>query len=410
MRIAHFDCFSGISGDMALGALLGAGVPTDAVLAGIASLGLPILIRVDKVRKAGFAATQVEIESPPQNAHRHLADIERIVAAGKLTPKQRQLAIDIFRRLAQAEGTVHGAPPEMVHFHEVGALDSIADIVGAAIGLDLLGVDKFTSGSVPTGKGTVQCEHGVMPVPAPGTAQLLRGVPLRPFDVAGELTTPTGAAILTTVVTEWTDTPRMTVEKIGVGAGQKDFASHPNILRLFIGAATETHASIVGADVDRIWVLETNLDDIPGEAIGHTMELLLEAGALDVYTMPLGMKKNRPGVLLGVLASEDRIGALEQIIFRETRTFGIRRHSVERDKLHRRPTTVTTSLGPVLGKLGWLEGRPAIFTPEHDACARIARQSGVPLAEVRREALEAYARTCDRSASKNGCGEQERNE
>ena len=239
MRIAHFDCFSGISGDMTLATLLDAGVPSDAVLAGIASLGLPILVRIDKVRKAGFAATQVEIETPPQNAHRHLADIERIVAAGNLTVKQRQLALDIFRRLARAEATVHGSPPEMVHFHEVGALDSIADIVGAAIGLDLLGVDKFTSGSVPTGKGTVTCAHGVMPVPTPGTAELLRGVPLRPFDVAGELTTPTGAAILTTVVTEWTDTPRMTVEKIGVGAGQKDFPRHPNILRLFVGTATE---------------------------------------------------------------------------------------------------------------------------------------------------------------------------
>ena len=391
MRIAHFDCFSGISGDMTLGALFGAGVPTDPVLAGIASLGLPILIRVDKVRKAGFAATQVEIETPPQNAHRHLADIERIVSAGNLTAKQRQLALDIFRRLAKAEATVHGSPPEMVHFHEVGALDSIADIVGAAIGLDLLGVDKFTSGSVPTGKGTVKCAHGVMPVPTPGTAELLRGVPLRPFDVAGELTTPTGAAILTTVVTEWTDTPRMTIEKIGVGAGQKDFASHPNILRLFVGTALETKAGLAGADVDRIWVLETNLDDVPGEVIGHTIELLLEAGALDTYTMPLGMKKNRPGVLLGVLASEERIAVLEEIVFRETRTFGIRRHSVERDKLHRRPTTVVTPWGPVLGKLGWLEGRPPIFTPEHDVCARIARQTGVALADVHRAAHEAFA-------------------
>jgi pyridinium-3,5-bisthiocarboxylic acid mononucleotide nickel chelatase len=390
MRVAHFDCFSGISGDMTLGALFGAGVPTEPVLAGIASLGLPIEVHVHQVRKAGFAATQVEIEAPTQNEHRHLVDIERIVAAGRLTPKQRQLAFDIFRRLARAEGAVHGAPPEMVHFHEVGALDSIADIVGAAIGLDLLGVDRFTSGSVPTGKGTVTCAHGVMPVPTPGTAELLRGVPLRPFDVAGELTTPTGAAILTTVVTEWTDTPRMTVEKIGVGAGQKDFPRHPNILRLFVGTMIEASPMLPGADVDRIWVLETNLDDISGEAIGHTFGLLLEAGALDVYTVPLGMKKNRPGVLLGILASEDRIAAIEEIVFRETRTFGIRRHAVERDKLRRRPMTVETPWGPVLGKLGWLEGRPAIFTPEHDACARIARQSGVSLAEVHRAAVEAF--------------------
>ena len=391
MRIAHFDCFSGISGDMTLGALFDAGVPTEPVLAGIASLGLPIEVHIHRIRKAGFAATLVEIDTPPQQAHRHLADIERIVSAGTLTPKQRQLALDIFRRLAHAEATVHGGPPEMVHFHEVGALDSIADIVGAAIGLDLLGVDKFTSGSVPTGTGTVKCAHGIMPVPTPGTAELLRGVPLRPFNVAGELTTPTGAAILTTVVKEWTDTPAMTIEKIGVGAGQKDFVGHPNILRLFVGTASVQHPTrLVGADVDRVWVLETNLDDIPGEAIGHAMERLFEAGALDVFTIPLGMKKNRPGVLLSVIASEDRVAALEEIVFRETRTFGIRRHHVERDKLHRQPTTVDTRYGPVLGKLGWLEGRPPIFTPEHDSCARIARESNVPLADVRQAAIEAH--------------------
>jgi hypothetical protein len=219
-------------------------------------------------------------------------------------------------------------------------------------------------------------------------------VPLRPFDVAGELTTPTGAAILTTVVTEWTDTPPLTIEKIGIGAGQKDFLTHPNILRLFIGTSPDpgpTAANLAGADVDRVWVLETNLDDVSGETIGHTLELLFEAGALDAYTMPLGMKKNRPGVLLGAIAPPEKVAALEEIMFRETRTFGIRRHPVERDKLHRRPVTVTTKWGPVAGKLGWLEGRPAIFTPEHDACARLAREAGVPLADVHRAAHEAYA-------------------
>jgi uncharacterized protein (TIGR00299 family) protein len=388
MRIAHFDCFSGISGDMTLAALFDAGVPQQPVLDGIASLGLPITIRVEKIRKGGFAATQIHVDAPAQDKHRHLHHVEKILAAGNLTDRQRQLALDIFRRLAQAEATVHGMPIEKVHFHEVGALDSIADIAGAAIGLDLLGVDRFTSGSVPTGKGTVMCAHGVMPIPTPGTAELLKGVPLRPLDVAGELTTPTGAAILTTVVTQWTDTPTLAIDKVGIGAGKKDFPGHPNILRLFVGTSTEK--SDLGADVDRVWMLETNLDDVPGEVIGFTLDRLFAAGALDAFTIPIAMKKNRPGVLLSVLATDDKVGELEEILFRETKTFGIRRHTVERHKLHRKATTVETPWGPVAGKLGWLDGRPPLFTPEHDACARVARDHGVPLQEVYRAAQDAY--------------------
>src|SRR5271168_3129332 len=209
LRTAHFDCFSGISGDMTLAALFDAGVPVEPVRAGLASLGLPITLEIEKVRKGGFAATYVRIEAPEENTHRFLADVEEIIARGQLTDRQRALAGKIFRRLAHAEATVHGMPLEKVHFHEVGALDSIADIVAAAIGLDLLGVDRFTSRSVPTGSGMVKCAHGLMPIPAPGTAALLRGVPLAPSSIKAELTTPTGAAILTTVVQEYVDTPAL---------------------------------------------------------------------------------------------------------------------------------------------------------------------------------------------------------
>jgi uncharacterized protein (TIGR00299 family) protein len=389
MKVAHFDCFSGISGDMTLAALFDVGVPTEPVIDGIRSFGLPISFDIQKVRKGGFAATSVRVDAPEEDEHRHLKDVEAILSRGALTNRQRELALKIFRRLAEAEAAVHGMPVSRVHFHEVGALDSIADIAGAAIGLDLLGVDEFTSGSVPTGHGTVTCAHGIMPIPTPATAELLKGVPLRASTIQAELTTPTGAAILTSVVSRWTETPAMTVERIGVGAGRKEFLEQPNVMRLFVGAAN--NASGLGAEVDQIWVLETNLDDVPGEIVGFAIECLFAAGALDVYTSPIAMKKNRPGTLLTVLAPENKSLALEEILFRETQTFGIRRRLTQRHKLHRAATDVETRWGRVCGKLGWLEGRPPIFTPEHEACAALARAHDVPLHEVMRGAQAAYA-------------------
>jgi uncharacterized protein (TIGR00299 family) protein len=385
MRVAHFDCFSGISGDMTLGGLFDAGVPVQPVRDGIASLGLPIKIAVEKVRKGGFAATQVIVEAPEETSHRFLSDVEEILSRGQLTDNQRTLAGNIFRKLAQAEATVHGLPLDKVHFHEVGALDSLADIVGAAVGLDLLGVEKFTSSSVATGTGMVKCAHGMMPIPAPGTAELLKGVPLRATAIKAELTTPTGAAILTSVVSDWTDVPEMMIERIGYGAGQRDLLEQPNVLRLFVGSAKPQAAA-----VDAVWVLETNLDDVPGEIVGYCYERLFSAGALDVFTTPISMKKNRPGMMLSVLTPAANLDAVEDILFQETLTFGIRRYAVERHKLHRKEASVQTAWGPVRGKLGWLEGRPPIFTPEYDDCARIAREHGVPLRDVFARAQEQY--------------------
>jgi uncharacterized protein (DUF111 family) len=356
--VAHFDCFSGISGDMALGALIDAGVDLEAIRAGLDSLGLPIRLSVERVVRGGIAATYARVEAPEEHKHRHLPQIEAILSRGRLTERQRDLALRIFRGLAEAEAAVHGVP--------------------VAIGLDLLGVERFSSRSVPTGSGMVQCAHGLMPVPAPATARLLQGVPLASTSIQNELTTPTGAAILATVVTEWTDSPSLTVERIGHGAGTRNLPAQPNVLRLLVGTAADAPNP---DESDTVWVLETNLDDVPAEVVGYTFERLFEAGALDVWAVPIQMKKNRPGVLLSVLAPEGRTATLETILFRETGTFGVRRYTVQRHKLRRESCTVETPWGPIRGKRGWREGLNLV-TPEYEDCARVAREHRVPLREV----------------------------
>jgi len=374
--VAHFDCFSGISGDMVLGALVDAGVDANAIRVGLESLGLPIGFSVEKEKRGGFAATRAHVEAPVEDTHRFLPDVEEILNRGSLTQRQRDLALRIFRRLAEAESTAHGMPLERVHFHEVGALDSIADIAGAAIGLDLLGAERITSRPVPTGIGSVKCAHGVMPIPTPGTAALLKGFPIAASNIKMELTTPTGAAILTTIVHEFCELPAMTIESIGCGAGKRDLLEQPNILRLFVGTSPDT-----STERDTVWVLETNLDDVSGEVIGFTIERLFAAGALDVFTIPIQMKKHRPGVILSVIASESQVPLLETILFRETATFGVRKWRTERSKLQREPHVVQTKWGTITGKRGWRDGLN-VFTPEYEDCAKVAREQGVPLREV----------------------------
>lgn len=400
MRIAHFDCFSGISGDMTLGALIGTGVPVEAIREGLDSLQLQINLEVEEVLRGCFAATYVTIKAPDEQPQRFLKDIKEIIHRAKLTDKARTLALNIFQRIGEAEAAAHGIDIDKVHFHEVGAIDSIADIIGSAIGLDLLSIDEFTSRSVPTGSGSVKAAHGLMPIPTPATAALLKGAPLAPSLIKSELTTPTGAAILTTVVKRWLDSPVMRIEKIGYGAGTKDFAEQPNVLRLFVGQAVPAATAMSygktphlhGTQSDEIWVLETNLDDVPGEVIGYCFEQLLAAGALDVFTMPIQMKKHRPGVLLTVLVDDQHAAAAEEILFKETGTLGVRRFRAQRHKLHRAEHTVQTPWGPVKGKLAWREGEKPIFSPEYEACARMAREQGVALRTVYEAAEEAWER------------------
>lgn len=384
MRIGYFDCFSGISGDMTLGALVDAGVDGSAIKNAVASLGLNCTLDFETVRRGGFRATYARVEAPPEHVHRHMHHIEAIIGKSILTPRQKALALRIFTKLGEAEATVHGIELAKIHFHEVGAVDSIVDIVGAAVGVDLLGVDRFEASPVPPGRGWVKAAHGKMPLPAPGTAELLKGVPLASSDVAMELTTPTGAAILTTIVESFGPLPAMTVSAIGLGAGTREIDGQANIVRLFVGELA------LPADGDRVWMLETNLDDLPGEIVGYTTAQLLAAGALDAYVTPIQMKKNRPGVMVSVLCEEPKIATMEEVLFRETTTLGVRRYPVSRHKLRRKPTSVSTKFGPIQGKLGWIEGRPPTFSPEHDDCARVAKEHGVALREVHDAAHAAY--------------------
>ncbi|HEY2154758.1 MAG TPA: nickel pincer cofactor biosynthesis protein LarC [Isosphaeraceae bacterium] len=385
MRLAYFDCFSGIAGDMTLAALVDAGVEARAIQEAVASLGLPCELTFETVRRGGFRANYAHVNAAPEHVHRHLHHIEAMIDKSTLSARQNELAKRIFRRLGEAEAEAHGIEIKKVHFHEVGAIDSIVDIVGSAVGLDLLGVDRFEASPIPPGRGTIRAAHGRMPLPAPATATLLKGIPLAESPVEFELTTPTGAAIVSTVAEGFGPLPPMTVEAIGLGAGNKEFPEHANILRLFVGTAR------LPASADRVWVLETNLDDLPGEVVGYATAQLMAAGALDAFVTPIQMKKNRPGVMITALCDEAHIGDLEEILFRETTTLGIRRYPVSRHKLKRQAAEVETPFGTVKGKLGWLEGRPPTFSPEYEDCARVARDQGVPLRDVYQAAHAGYA-------------------
>jgi hypothetical protein len=386
MKIAYFDCVSGISGDMVLGALVDVGVDLSVIQAGIDSLGLPSCRLVSgEVKKHGFRAIHVQVEHEPEHRHRHLHHITEMIDRSRLTDVQKDLAKRIFTRLGEAEAVVHGTTIQKVHFHEVGAVDSIADIVGCAIGLDLLGADRIESSAIPTGSGHVEIAHGRVSVPAPATAELLRGIPIAPSAVEAELATPTGAAIISTIAEKFGPLPGMTIDKIGCGAGTRDLDEQPNLLRLIVGQ------TVAQRDTDQICVLETNLDDSTGEIIGHCVSLLEGAGALDVFTTAVQMKKNRPGVVLSVLCREADVERMESIIFRETTTLGIRRWPVSRHVLKRRRHEVETPWGTVVGKIAIVRDGVSNFSPEYDSCREVAAAQNVPLRDVYDAARRAFA-------------------
>jgi len=386
VRVLYFDCFSGISGDMTLAALLDLGADFDRVRQAVQAMGLRAELSLAETKKKGIRAKQLQVLAEEGQPKRHFADIKQLIeSADVLNDKQRELACSIFHRLAEAEAAVHGTTPDQVHFHEVGAVDSIVDIVGAVVALDSLCVDQVFSSWIPVGSGSVSSEHGRLPVPAPATAELLKGVPLSRSTVPVELTTPTGAALITTVASEFGPIPhQMQIERIGYGAGQRDLPEQPNVLRVFLGTVPGE------ASVDHVWVLETELDDVAGELVGYCVERLLQMGALDVYTTAVGMKKNRPGVLITVLAPAEKYEELELELMRQTGTFGVRRYLATRAKLRRKRYSVTTPFGQVEGKLGWTASVKPIFSPEYESCRQVAESAGVPLREVYAAAIRAY--------------------
>ena len=413
MKTAYFDCFSGAAGDMILGALLDAGLDFARLEAELANLGLAgFRIEAEKVTRGGIAGTKLHVHLDDEHHHhphsddrledghlhgrhrtddahgRGLPEILRLIGQAALPDAVKLTASRVFRRLADAEAEVHGKPPEEIHFHEVGAVDAIVDIVGAAIGLHLLGIERVHCSPMRTGTGTVRCAHGELPVPAPATALLLRGVPVIPTDVQAELTTPTGAAILTTIAAEFGPMPPGRIDAIGYGAGSRDNPGLPNLLRVFIA---ETAAG--GYESDVVEVIEANLDDMSPEFFGVIFDRLFAAGAVDAWVTPIQMKKSRPAFLLSAIAPMDRGNAVREVFFRETTTFGVRSVEARRSKLPREVHEVETPLGRVRIKVGSIAGKIVRAKAEHDDCARIAAEKNVPFREVQDAAMRAFLST-----------------
>jgi pyridinium-3,5-bisthiocarboxylic acid mononucleotide nickel chelatase len=433
MKIAYFDCIGGISGDMTLGALLHAGVDPEVLVNGLRTMDLPPWeLRIERTQKSGIAATSVEVvvqgedagaaplmrlpptDAPQQScgihAHEHahthshdnhphththgaaahsshagtrtLADVLGVIRSSRLPPTVKQRAEKVFRRLAEAEASVHGVDVDEVHFHEVGAVDSIVDVVGAVYGLHLLDVDRIICSPLPTGTGFVRCDHGLMPVPPPATLALMQGCPLRQVDVEGELVTPTGAALAASLAERFGPMPGFTVRGVGYGAGKKDF-SFPNLLRIVIGEEPSA------VEAEQVVVVEANIDDQSPQLYEAVLGALLNAGALDVWFTSIQMKKNRPAEMLSVLCAPQDLDAVTRIIFAETTTLGVRYTEWKRACLQREWIEVETPYGPVRLKIGRHEGVPRTVMPEYDDCRRLAEEAGVPLKSVHAAAAAA---------------------
>ncbi|HEY7652436.1 MAG TPA: nickel pincer cofactor biosynthesis protein LarC [Methylomirabilota bacterium] len=383
MRVGYFDCPSGASGDMILGALVDAGAPFDALTRELAGLGLKgYRLERQEVMKAGFRATKVDVhvdEGGHHHPERTLAAILGLIEGGRLAPPVQERAARIFRRLAEAEARVHGTTVERVHFHDVGAVDAIVDVTGACIGLHLLGIEAVHVGALPVGGGFVQGPHGRIPVPGPATAELLKGFPTIDTGVRRELVTPTGAAVLTTLAAGAGAMPAMHVRAVGYGAGTMDLDT-PNVLRLFVGETA------VAAPTETILQVETTVDDMSPQLYEPLLERLLEAGALDVFLTPVIMKRSRPGVVLTALCEPARVADLSRVLFEESSTIGVRWTAYQRERLEREIVRLATAYGPVGFKVSRLEGRVITVTPEFEDVRRIARDKGLAVREVLEQA------------------------
>jgi len=382
-RILYFDCFSGISGDMTIGALLDLGLDQARLLNDLTSLGLDgYRLAISKKTVGGISATDFDVitdghESGKAHVHRHLSDIVRIINAAGIDTAAKSLSIQIFETLARAEAAVHNLSIDQVHFHEVGAIDSIIDIVGTAICITLLQPDRILASPLHVGSGTVTCAHGVLPVPAPATLKILESVPIYATDIRGELVTPTGAAIIKNLAAEFVPLPPLTIEKTGYGTGKREFG-HFNALRVISGISSLNSCTSLEYPV----LLETNIDDMNPETYSYLLPLILEKGALDVYLTNVTMKKGRPGIQLSVLCRAEDTGLFETILYNETTTLGIRRQTIARSTLDRTTMTVKTPFGKVVVKAALKDGNLFRVSPEYESCKKIAARKKIPLSRV----------------------------
>jgi pyridinium-3,5-bisthiocarboxylic acid mononucleotide nickel chelatase len=451
MRIAYLECFSGMSGDMFLGALIDAGVPPRILGEAVAALGVGARLDISRVVRSGISATKVDVwvdgerdlprseywaaqaqnvarapsPAPGQHDHGHhhhdhgndherhyeqsaahqslragapaphehshgrgLNEIREIIGKAAINDTAKKTAIAIFEALGAAEAKIHATSIEEVHFHEVGAVDAMVDIVCAAVGAEALGLDEIICSPLNVGGGMVKCAHGTFPVPAPATVELLKDAPVYSSGLQAELVTPTGAAIVSTLATRFASFPEMRIEKSGYGAGSRDFAGHPNVVRLTIGEAATGHAAKTASDT--VTVLEANLDDLNPQVFGYVMDRLLEEGALDAFAVPVQMKKNRPGALLTVLCQPEHASALTELLFTETTTLGVRRRDELRHTLARRWENVRTQWGDVRIKIGSMNGTVTNYAPEYEDCRRIASEHRVPLKTVMQAAAREF--------------------
>ena len=376
MKVAYFDCFAGISGDMTLGALVDAGLDFDLLKAELDKLNVKeFTISKKRVEKHGIAGTKIDVDAQEGHVHRHLIDVLYIINTSTISDTAKEKARKVFQKLAEAEAKVHGTTIDQVHFHEVGAVDAIVDIVGVCVGLELMGIDVIYASKFRFGSGRTRGAHGAMPVPVPAVVEMTKGCSAEYTDIPLELVTPTGAAILTALATSIGEKINLKTETTGYGAGTRDVEQVPNLLRVQIGELVTNQQS------DEPILLETNIDDMTPEIYGYIIDRLLEAGARDAYLTPIIMKKGRPGIQLSALVDPNKETEITDIIFSETTTLGIRRIPVQRHMLERHSDTIETPFGPIRVKIANVNGKPRI-TPEYDDCARIAREKSVPILDV----------------------------
>lgn len=380
MKCIFLDPQSGIAGDMTVGALIDAGVPLDVIKNALATIDLAgYEVSAKQVSRGPFRAVKFDVRvTAEQHSHRHYPGIVELFKSSGLADGAKKYALSILEKIGRAEAAVHGTTMEKVHFHEVGAIDSIVDVAAVAVALDYLGVKKAYSGPARFGSGTVQCQHGTIPVPAPATAEILKGYPAVFTGMEGELTTPTGAGIIAALAAPGDSPPEMRILETGHGAGSREIDGLPNVLRVFVGETADESSE------GEVVLIETNVDDMTGEMVGALFELLLEADALDVYATPVTMKKSRPGIILSVLAEKGDVEKLESIVFRETTTFGLRKSLMQRTCLEREKSKVATPHGEVEVKIGRYRGMVVSVQPEYDSARKTAQAAGVPLKEIYR--------------------------